>query len=238
MKITIKVKGSAEPFEVDESLPVVALKAIICESHGIDIEEQRMLYKGRTLKDEDTLAESGIVDGGAIFLVQTQSTPETSQNTPTVAEAAAAAAAAERANDPMAALLNNPMVESLMNRPEMLQHMQSMMMNNPQMRSVVENNPELAHVLNDPSTLRQSLETARNPQLMREMMRSTDRAMSNIEAHPEGFNALRRMYSTIQQPLYEATGSVATASGGAAGSATTSSPTQQQTTPNTAALPN
>ena len=33
------------------------------------------------------------------------------------------------------------------------------MMNNPQMRGVVESNPELAHILNDPATLRQSLET-------------------------------------------------------------------------------
>ena len=29
-------------------------------------------------------------------------------------------------------------------------------------------------------------------------MRNADRAMSNIEAHPEGFNALRRMYETVQ----------------------------------------
>jgi len=34
-------------------------------------------------------------------------------------------------------------------------------------------------------------------------MRSTDRALSNIESHPEGFNALRRMYSTVQQPLFD-----------------------------------
>jgi ubiquilin len=29
-------------------------------------------------------------------------------------------------------------------------------------------------------------------------MRNSDRAMSNIESHPEGFNALRRMYETVQ----------------------------------------
>jgi hypothetical protein len=34
--------------------------------------------------------------------------------------------------------------------------------------------------------------------LMREQMRNTDRAVSNIESHPEGFNALRRMYENIQ----------------------------------------
>ena len=34
--------------------------------------------------------------------------------------------------------------------------------------------------------------------LMREQMRNTDRAFSNIESHPEGFNALRRMYENVQ----------------------------------------
>ena len=34
--------------------------------------------------------------------------------------------------------------------------------------------------------------------LMREHMRSTDRALGNIESHPEGFNALRRMYENVQ----------------------------------------
>lgn len=36
------------------------------------------------------------------------------------------------------------------------------------------------------------------------MMRNTDRAMSNIEASPEGFNMLRRMYGTVQAPLLSA----------------------------------
>ena len=36
---------------------------------------------------------------------------------------------------------------------------------------------------------------ARNPELLREQMRQQDRTFSNIEAHPEGFNALARMYN-------------------------------------------
>jgi len=40
---------------------------------------------------------------------------------------------------------------------------------------------------------------------MREMMRNSDRAMSNIEGMPGGFDALRRLYTDIQQPLHEAT---------------------------------
>lgn len=62
---------------------------------------------------------------------------------------------------------------------------------------------------------------------MREQMRNQDRTMANIESHPEGFNALRRMYENFQEPLMDAaTGQGSTQQdplaallGGAAGSA-------------------
>lgn len=44
----------------------------------------------------------------------------------------------------------------------------------------------------------QAMEMMRNPNAMREAMRSQDLAMSQIENHPEGFNALRRMYEEVQ----------------------------------------
>ncbi|KAJ6759966.1 UBIQUITIN DOMAIN-CONTAINING PROTEIN DSK2A-RELATED [Salix purpurea] len=99
-------------------------------------------------------------------------------------------------------IMNTPAMQGLMNNPELIR---SMMMSNPQMREIMDRNPELAHVLNDPSILRQTLEAARNPELMREMMRNTDRAMSNIESTPEGFNMLRRMYENVQEPFLNAT---------------------------------
>lgn len=37
--------------------------------------------------------------------------------------------------------------------------------------------------------------------LMQQQMRNADRAMTNIESHPEGFNALRRVYESIQVRL-------------------------------------
>ncbi|XP_061958880.1 ubiquitin domain-containing protein DSK2a-like [Populus nigra] len=104
--------------------------------------------------------------------------------------------------DMMREIMNTPAMQGLMNNPELIR---SMMMSNPQMREIMDRNPELAHVLNDPSILRQTLESARNPELMREMMRHTDRAMSNIESTPEGFNMLRRMYENVQEPFLNAT---------------------------------
>lgn len=102
----------------------------------------------------------------------------------------------------MREIMNMPAIQSLMNNPDL---MRGLIMSNPQMREIIDRNPELAHVLNDPGILRQTLEAARNPELMREMMRNTDRAMSNIESSPEGFNMLRRMYENVQEPFLNAT---------------------------------
>lgn len=72
---------------------------------------------------------------------------------------------------------------------------------------------------------------------MREMMRTTDRSMANIESHPEGFNALRSMYENIQEPLMDAvSGANRTESQGA--NAQASTPVPQGGPPNSAPLPN
>lgn len=99
-------------------------------------------------------------------------------------------------------ILNMPVIQNIMNNPDIIRNL---IMNNPQMRDIMDRNPELAHILNDPATLRQTMEAARNPEIMREMMRNTDRAMSNIESSPEGFNMLRRMYENVQEPFLNAT---------------------------------
>ena len=99
-------------------------------------------------------------------------------------------------------MLNSPAMQAVMSNPEV---MRTIMQSNPQMRDLMDRNPELAHILNDPETLRQTMEIARNPDLLREQMRTADRAMSNIESLPEGFNALRRMYENVQEPLMSMT---------------------------------
>lgn len=136
----------------------------------------------------------------------------------------------------MQQMMESPMMQGILNNPEI---MRSMMQSNPQIQQLLEQNPQLNHVLNDPELLRQSMEAMRNPAAMREMMRSQDTAMRNIESHPEGFNALRRMYQDVQEPLMNAASSGAPAARGpaftmpgvAGGSATT--PSQATTTSST-----
>jgi ubiquilin len=69
---------------------------------------------------------------------------------------------------------------------------------------------------------------------MQEAMRSQDLQLSQIENLPGGFNALRRMYEDVQEPLMEATSRLNNQSS----NLTQTPPSPQLTAPNTSALPN
>ncbi|XP_074582574.1 ubiquitin domain-containing protein DSK2b-like isoform X1 [Curcuma longa] len=252
--------GSAEPasatihircsngskFSVQAALDgtVGAFKAVVAGICDVPAEQQRLIYKGRILKDDHTLASYGVESDHTIHLVRGAA------SSAAPADKAANNQGASRTTDSsspstlggsllpglnvnglsgsgtagllgtgipeldqmqqqlsqnpniMREIMNLPAMQNLISNPDIIRNL---FMNNPQMREIIDRNPELAHVLNDPNTLRQTLEAARNPELMREMMRNTDRAMSNIESSPEGFNMLRRMYETVQEPFLNAT---------------------------------
>ncbi|KAJ8447441.1 hypothetical protein Cgig2_019435 [Carnegiea gigantea] len=310
--------SNGSKFAVRTSLDstVSAFKALVAQNCDVPADQQRLIYKGRILKDDQTLVSYGLQADHTIHMVRGFA-PPASTNTAGGANSAAsdtAAALAARTAAPteggnigsaglgaslfpglglgglgglggpggnassgllgaglpdfeqmqqqltqnpnmMREIMNMPAIQSLMNNPDL---MRNLIMSNPQMREIIDRNPELAHILNDPSILRQTLETARNPELMREMMRNTDRAMSNIESSPEGFNMLRRMYENVQEPFLNATtmagdagnnlgsnplaallGNQATAGGQQRdGSTNTSTTGSESATPNTNPLPN
>ncbi|XP_033322637.1 ubiquilin isoform X2 [Megalopta genalis] len=102
----------------------------------------------------------------------------------------------------MRIILDNPLVQNLMNDPE---NMRNLISANPQIQELMERNPEISHVLNNPELLRQTMELARNPSMLQELMRSHDRALNNLESIPGGHSALRRLYRDIQEPILAAT---------------------------------
>ncbi|XP_026435419.1 ubiquitin domain-containing protein DSK2b-like isoform X1 [Papaver somniferum] len=257
-EITIHISCSnGTKFSVKTSLgsTVLEFKSVISQHSDVSAEQQRLIYKGRILKDEQTLESYGLQEDHTVHMVR--GLPASSANTAGSANlggsntTSGASRATFQSNEGglfrgtnlgasllpglrvnglggsgvpgmlgteaefeqvqqqltqnpnmMREIMNMPVMQSLMNNPDL---MRTLIMSNPQMRDIMDRNPELAHILNDPGTLLQTLEAARNPELMREMMRNTDRAMSNIESSPEGFNMLRRMYETVQEPLMNAT---------------------------------
>ncbi|CAL4149005.1 unnamed protein product, partial [Meganyctiphanes norvegica] len=78
-------------------------------------------------------------------------------------------------------IMDNPFVQQLMNNPE---YMRAILTSNPQMQQLMERNPEISHMLNNPEMLRQTMELARNPAMLQELMRTHDRALSNLESIP------------------------------------------------------
>ncbi|XP_016451784.2 ubiquitin domain-containing protein DSK2b isoform X1 [Nicotiana tabacum] len=300
--VTINVRCSnGSKFSVQVSLDstVGSFKSVLSQPSDIPAEQQRLIYKGRILKDDQTLTSYGLEADHTVHLVRgfaaaasasatNAGNPNTNQNIPGDAPPNVGGPFAGVGGAPlfpglgsgggpfgaglpdfeqvqqqltqnpdmMRDMMNMPLVQNLMNNPEIIRNL---IMNNPQMREIMDRNPELAHILNDPSTLRQTMEAARNPEIMREMMRNTDRAMSNIESSPEGFNMLRRMYENVQEPFLNATtmagdtrndsganpfAALLGAQGGQAGNQATSPPvTGSETTanppaPNTNPLPN
>ncbi|CAI9110504.1 OLC1v1010553C5 [Oldenlandia corymbosa var. corymbosa] len=260
--VTVNVRCSnGTKFSVQVSLEatVATFKSVVAQNCEIPVEQQRLIYKGRILKDDQTLQSYGLEADHTVHLVRgfapaaTPNATAANNNTAPNASPTATANTGSTEGGPfggsglgaslfpglglglnglgnaggggglfgaglpefeqvqqqltqnpnmMRDILNMPLVQNLMNNPDIIRNM---IMNNPQMREIMDRNPELAHVLNDPATLRQTMEAARNPELMREMMRNTDRAMSNIESSPEGFNMLRRMYENVQEPFLNAT---------------------------------
>lgn len=262
-EVVINIRCSnGTKFTVRTSLDssISAFKAALAQNCDVPADQQRLIYKGRILKDDQTLASYGLQAEHTVHMVRgfasAASTPagtatataaatgnsESLNNTPGVTRGVGSNEGGGLGNAGLGAslfglnalgsggapglfgaglpefeqvqqqltqnpnmmreIMSMPAIQSLMNNPEL---MRSLIMSNPQMRDIIDRNPELAHVLNDPGILRQTIEAARNPELMREMMRNTDRAMSNIEASPEGFNMLRRMYENVQEPFLNAT---------------------------------
>eukprot|EP00252_Welwitschia_mirabilis_P021556 TRINITY_DN555_c0_g1_i10.p1 TRINITY_DN555_c0_g1~~TRINITY_DN555_c0_g1_i10.p1 ORF type:complete len:540 (+),score=124.91 TRINITY_DN555_c0_g1_i10:271-1890(+) len=263
-EVTLQIRctsGSKFAVKADLESTVGAFKAILVEKCDIPAEQQRLIYKGRILKDDNTLRSYGLLNDHTIHLVRgspplgsanvstqgNDASPNKVQSQPTqglpsnnnafggagvgnllfpggggngtpgsglggnglpglfgtgLPELQQVQQQLSQNPNIMREMMNMPAIQNLMNNPDL---MRNLIMNNPQMREIIDRNPDLAHILNDPGTLRQTLEAARNPELMREMMRNTDRAMSNIESSPEGFNMLRRMYETVQEPFLNAT---------------------------------
>eukprot|EP00013_Stygamoeba_regulata_P008250 CAMPEP_0177687968 /NCGR_PEP_ID=MMETSP0447-20121125/34413_1 /TAXON_ID=0 /ORGANISM="Stygamoeba regulata, Strain BSH-02190019" /LENGTH=476 /DNA_ID=CAMNT_0019198249 /DNA_START=269 /DNA_END=1697 /DNA_ORIENTATION=- len=216
IKLTINDTTSNSKFDVviDTSSTIEKLKEECEKKINCPPANQRLIYAGVVMKDMKTIEDYNIKEGVTVHLVRSQARASTA--TPAAASQGVAAgspaspppaAAASSTADPFGGMMNPQAMEGLMQSPMMQEFLRdpelirSTMMANPQLRQVLENNPELGHVMNDPAIWRQTVEMMRRPELMREAMRNSDRALSHIESHPEGFNTLRRMYTNIQDPL-------------------------------------
>lgn len=229
--VTVKTPKDKQNIEVDENAEIKDFKILVGEKFEADPENLVLIFAGKIMKDTDTLKTHNIKDGLSVHLVVKTPTRQGSNEPRPQADIRQtpfglnqlgglagmnalgagsntfmdlqARMQSELLNnsDLLSTLLDNPMVQQMMNNPET---MRTLLSSNPQMQDLMQRNPEISHMLNSPQLLRQTMELARNPSMFQELMRSHDRAMSNLESVPGGYNALQRIYRDIQEPMLNA----------------------------------
>ncbi|XP_049850527.1 uncharacterized protein LOC126322729 [Schistocerca gregaria] len=256
-EITINVKttsGKQYSLKISPSEEIKNIKKLLVPQCEIPEDQQRLIYSGHILSNEKTAADYGIRDGYSLHLVRgkppassTTGGTTTQTNSPGMNSAnlfgsvfgghgGADAGVNGLALDPdvLNSIQQLPYFQEFFNNDEFIR---TMVQSNPRLQGLVDSNPELVHALNDSATLRQVAQLMFNRNLMRELQRNTDRAISNIENHPEGFRLLRNMYSSLEEPLSEVVHSMGQSEETDL-TPTTSSPPPDLTAPNTSALPN
>ncbi|KFB38423.1 AGAP004294-PA-like protein [Anopheles sinensis] len=264
-KITISVKTPKDKklVEVDEDAEIKDLKLVVAEKFDTNPDLVCLIFAGKIMKDTDTLRTHNIKEGLTVYLV-IKAASRSDNDGPRRAPADVSqtpfglnqlgglaginALAGNQTNfmdlqsrmqhelldnpDLMRTVLDNPLVQQMMNSPDT---MRQILTSNPQMQELMQRNPEISHMLNNPELLRQTMELARNPSMLQELMRSHDRAISNLESVPGGYSALQRIYRDIQEPMMNATfRNPYSDSGSAAGGGAN----PQQGTENRSPLPN
>ncbi|XP_018571314.1 ubiquilin-1 [Anoplophora glabripennis] len=231
-KITVHVKTpkEKESFQVDENCSIKDFKEIIRKKFPAEPDQLCLIFAGKIMKDGDNLKQHNVKDGLTIHLViraapratATAPPPPSAEYSRTLPGLGGLTGLEQLGlgapnfmdlenriqqdilsnPDMLRSMLDNPLVQRLMNDPE---NMRALITRNPQMQELMERNPEINHMLNNPELLRQTMELVRNPSMLQELMRSHDRAISNLESIPGGYNALQRMYRDIQEPMLSAT---------------------------------
>lgn len=222
-KITVFCKTSKQKdsIEIDEDAPVKEFKNMVATKFKATSEQLCLIFAGKIIKDEGTLQTHNIKDKFTVHVVIKSKTPNSNgtesassnsnrlytsmnpnANSPDLTQLQNQMQAEFLRNpELLAQVLDNPMIQWIMEDP---QGMSTLLASNPQMQELMDSHPEINYMLNNRDLLRQTMDLARNPSALQELMRTHDRALNNLESMPGGYDALQRMYRDIQEPIYNA----------------------------------
>ncbi|KAI8980627.1 hypothetical protein BD414DRAFT_492803 [Trametes punicea] len=167
-EISINVKGPSElklQITISTDKTVTELKQAIAEKSDVPADRQRLIYSGRVLKDEDALSTYKIQSGHTIHMVKgaARASPSAQSSTP---QQLPTMQAGQNPHDPLTQL-NGPMgfglmagfnpfaemglnpndpnmLQSMLNSPQFLQQMSSVMSNPAVLDQIIATNPQLA----------------------------------------------------------------------------------------------
>jgi ubiquilin len=182
--ITVKVKHMSDKvyeIQINPTNTVLELKQILEETSSVPATDQKIIFKGRMLKDHETIADVKLENGSTVHMVQTKvSSGATTQSTENKTQTSNTTQSNSNAGIPdfmasggqgifnqfgfsginnpggnnLSGAMSNPFLQQMMqNLFSNPEALQNMIANNPMLKSMVENNPELQNVFNDPAMM-------------------------------------------------------------------------------------
>ncbi|CDO68496.1 hypothetical protein BN946_scf184499.g21 [Trametes cinnabarina] len=204
-EISINVKGPSElklQITISTDKTVSELKQAIAEKSDVPADRQRLIYSGRVLKDEDALSTYKIQSGHTIHMVKGAARAGSSAQS-TAPQQLPTMQAGQNPHDPLTQLNGpmgfglmgnfNPFAEmglnpndpnmfhSMLNSPQFLQQMSSVMSNPDVVEQIIASNPQLASM---------------GPQV-REMFRSE--RFRQMMSNPETLRMMLQMSSMMRE---------------------------------------
>ncbi|PFH45777.1 hypothetical protein AMATHDRAFT_77925 [Amanita thiersii Skay4041] len=199
-EIQINVKGPSElklQISISTDKTVLELKQAIAAKSNVEAERQRLIYSGRVLKDDDQLSTYKIQSSHTIHMVKgvSRTSASTSTQSTTTPQQLPTMQAGQNPHDPLTQLnshlgfgamagLNpftdlglNPndpnMAQTMMNSPEFMQQMSSLLQNPAIIDQIIASNPQLANMapqVREAFSSPQFREMISNPDRLQQMM--------------------------------------------------------------------
>ena len=183
IRLTIRLSNADKAnVEIDKSSTVLELKEKINTVLNVPAAQQRLIHKGKVLKDDITLEHYGVEDEHTVHMVKgsvpaTSSSTSTSNSnvTPSSTNNPSQTQTQTQAN-PLANSMgaNAGLMNAMMMNPNMAtdpQAMQQQLMQNPELMSSLMNSPMMENMMN-------------NPDMMRNMMLNNPQMQSMMDANP------------------------------------------------------
>lgn len=157
--ITVKVKttlnNTIHSVPINKNATVLGLKAEIEKATSVPTAQQKLVIKGKTMKDTDNLSTYNLTNDSVIAMLRTGGSAGGLPNLGGMPDMSQ-----------LGQMMNNPQYQqglnALLNNPAAL----NQLLNSPQLRPLLEANPQVREMLQNPQ-MRQLL---LNPQLMQRMM--------------------------------------------------------------------
>jgi ubiquilin len=213
--VTVRLPdASLVHLDVDLKTTVEEFRTILAPKSGIKRHKQRLVFAGKLMQDGRTLEAYGIERNSTVHLLHgggdAGGGADAGPGIPGAGDLGGLdisvipphLGTVQRhvlANpDILQQMLESPAMQSLLNDHDFLRSLLKM---DPRHTKLLESCPELQEMLQDQEFMSQATEALRNPVHVRDVLRSTDRSMAQLECLGGGaFDVVRQMCEDIERP--------------------------------------